>query len=344
MMQRTNEANARRSRVLPLIVVLAASGACSSDPPAGDQGTAGVAAPIFGGSGLGGSGTGGLAGSTNVGTAGIVAGTGGGSSGTGGVTAGTSGTSGTGGAAGTVVTGLDNFSFFVTSYAAMQRLSNSVDGFGGDLRYGQADGLTGADKICTEIADFSMPGAGAKGWRAFLSVTKGPGGTAVHAIDRIGDGPWYDRVGRLLAPSKADLISDRPQNGDATIADDFPNEDGVPNHDADNDGSQEDNHDMLTGTNAQGQLYSTDWSVTCHDWTSGVGSDGKPRVGHSWPRGFGGGGGFGGVNGANWMSSLDEAGCAPGASLVEMGPPNPAIPTVGSGGGYGGIYCFALQP
>jgi len=44
------------------------------------------------------------------------------------------------------------------------------------------------------------------------------------------------------------------------------------------------------------------------------------------------------------MSALDEAGCAPGVNLVEMGPPNPNIPTVGSGGGYGGFYCFALTP
>ena len=47
---------------------------------------------------------------------------------------------------------------------------------------------------------------------------------------------------------------------------------------------------------------------------------------------------------ANWMSSLDESGCAPGVSLVEMGPPQLDVPTVGSGGGYGGFYCFALMP
>jgi hypothetical protein len=42
------------------------------------------------------------------------------------------------------------------------------------------------------------------------------------------------------------------------------------------------------------------------------------------------------------MSSLAEGGCAPGVSIVEMGPPMAA--NVGSGGGYGGIYCFALSP
>jgi hypothetical protein len=137
---------------------------------------------------------------------------------------------------------------------------------------------------------------------------------------------------------------------------------------------QVDNHDMLTGTNNLGQLFNPDWGYTCHDWTSSNGRDGTPRVGHSWPRmgggrpggggarpfptsgtsgglpiagtggTFPGGGTTGPVDTANWMSSLNEAGCGAGASLVEMGPPNPDIPTVGSGGGYGGIYCFALKP
>jgi hypothetical protein len=49
-------------------------------------------------------------------------------------------------------------------------------------------------------------------------------------------------------------------------------------------------------------------------------------------------------SGENWMSALDEAGCAPGINLIETGPPNPANPTVGSGGGYGGIYCLAVTP
>jgi hypothetical protein len=256
---------------------------------------------------------------------------------------------GSGGAAST-----DHFSFFVTSYAAMQRLSGSASGFGGDLRFGKPDGLSGADEICRQIAETSLPGAGKKVWHAFLSVTKGPAGTPVHAIDRVGAGPWYDRLGRLVALNKADLASERPKGADAAIINDLPNEDGVPNHAPDG-STQVDDHDILTGSSATGTLYGSDWSATCHDWTSSVGSDGKPRCGHSWPRMMGGGGrGFAGTSGGgpsmgggsmnNWMSALDEAGCAAGASLVEMGPPDASNPTVGSGGGYGGIYCFALTP
>jgi hypothetical protein len=46
----------------------------------------------------------------------------------------------------------------------------------------------------------------------------------------------------------------------------------------------------------------------------------------------------------NWMSALDEAGCGAGVNLIEMGPPDLNNATVGSGGGYGGFYCFALTP
>jgi hypothetical protein len=275
------------------------------------------------------------------------------------------------GTAGAAAPAGEPFSFFVASWAAMQRVSKSPNGFGGDLRYGEADGLAGGDKICTEIAEFAVKGSGSKGWRAFLSVTKGPNGQPLHAIDRVGEGPWYDRLGRVVAMNKADLMQPRPKGADPAIINDLPNEDGVPNHAPD--GMQVDNHDILTGTGPTGQLFNADWKFTCHDWTSANGADGTPRVGHSWPRmggmgfpGFPGGGrpgggaaggGFvpptgGGAAGggsvidsmANWMSSLNEAGCAPGASLVEMGPPDSSNPTVGSGGGYGGIYCFALKP
>ena len=233
----------------------------------------------------------------------------------------------------------EHFSFFVTSLLRMRQLSNNQLGFGGDLRFGETGagaGLRGADKICTTMAEMSMPGAGAKTWRAFLSASDGGTGTPVNAIDRIGNGPWYDRLGRLWAMSKADVMGIRPV-GDAAIMNDFPNEDGVPNHNPDGTG-QVDNHDFLTGTNLQGGLSAA--NATCLDWTANAGNkavEGMPRVGHSWPRGGGG-------SIDSWMSSLTESGCAPSVDLVEMGPPNPSANTVGSGGGYGGFYCFALQP
>src|SRR6185503_6014354 len=273
------------------------------------------------------------------------------------------------------------FSFFVASLAALQSLSGNPQGFGGDLRFGQPDGLSGADEICRQIALQSMPG-NAKTWRAFLSVTRGPAGQPVNAIDRVGNGPWYDRLSRVIALNKADLVQARPRGADPAIANDLPNEHGIPNHNPDGTGNV-DNHDMLTGTNASGTLHSMDWSATCHDWTSSGGGDGRPRCGHPWPTGGGGGGpggggpgmipdggirimdvGFlfdggmridggirppfldGGIDGdlSNWMSALDESGCAPSVNLIETGPPNPSHDTVGSGGGYGGFYCFALSP
>jgi hypothetical protein len=271
--------------------------------------------------------------------------TGSSATGTGGNGTGGSGTSGTGGAAPT-----EPFSFFVTSLRAMQELSGNAEGFGGDLRFGETGagaGLRGADKICAAIADKSMPGAGKKQWRAFLSAVAGEDGNQVNAIDRVGEGPWYDRLGRLVAKTKKDLLTERPTGIDPAIKDDMPNEDGVPNHRPDPTQPEVDNHDTLTGTNENGQLYSA--TATCKDWTSAVGNkadEGKPRVGHCWPRYNGPGPGPGGGDGsmANWMSSLDESGCAPGVNLIEMGPPMQDSVTVGSGGGYGGIYCFALTP
>ncbi len=192
---------------------------------------------------------------------------------------------------------LPPFSFFVTSLASLQALSGSQAGFGGDLRFGETGagaGLRGADKLCASIAERSMPGASAKPWRAFLSATNDGNGNQVHAIDRIGEGPWVDRLGRVLAVKKADLLFDRPASADSAIRDDFPNEEGVPNHAPDPTAGQVDNHDTLTGSNAEGRLSSS--TGTCADWTGKTGSEGKPRVGHSWPRSGGVRPGMGAVN------------------------------------------------
>jgi len=233
------------------------------------------------------------------------------------------GSTGAGGAA-------PHFSFFATSQAALRELSENQDGFGGDLRFGKATGLEGADEICRTIAETSMPGNG-KTWRAFLSVTKGPDDKPVNAIDRVGDGPWYDRRGRLLTMNKAGLLKTRPEGADPIIADDLPNEDGVPNHDPDGTG-EIDNHNFLTGSTTLGVLNGMNLSDTCQDWMSKEANGGKPRCGVTWPR----------VQFINWIYALNEGGCAPGATPpgADQGKPG----TVGALGGYGGFYCFALTP
>lgn len=297
-------------------------GAAGSGGGAAGKGTAGAA-----GTGAGGKADSGSGGAS--GAAGVPAGGGGGGGAAGGL--GGSGAAGQGGAGGAVAT--EKFSFFVTSLEAMRRLSKSEVGFGGDLRYGAADGLAGADKICTEIAESSMPGAGAKGWRAFLSTSK------VDAIDRIGNGPWYDRLGRMVAARKEDLLHDRPQGAAAAIANDLPNETGTPNHRPDPTMPPADNHHVLTGTGADGKLYKggDGRSTTCLDWTSSSNvntTTGRPRIGFSWSI----------QNRINWISGQDEGGCAAGVAIGENGGSDPSNPIVGSGGGYGGIYCFALMP
>jgi hypothetical protein len=221
----------------------------------------------------------------------------------------------------------------VVSQKATIDLSGNPKGFGGDLRFGEADGLTGADKICTQTAERGMPGNG-KTWRAFLSVTKGPGGTQVNAIDRIGNGPWYDRQGRLFAMTKADLLTARPTGADPAIVNDFPNENGVPNQTPDGNGMMHDNHATLTGSGPMGTLWSTGLAGTCQDWTNATAAGGKPHVGYTFPRGS--------TN--NWISIMDEPGCLAGGTITQTGGADPNDPSVGSSGGYGGFYCFALTP
>src|SRR5207247_7276595 len=71
-------------------------------------------------------------------------------------------------------------SFFVTSV-----------GKGDGANYG---GLAGADAYCQSMA--AAAGRGGSTWHAYLS-TQGAG--AVNARDRIGNGPWYNATGGMVA-------------------------------------------------------------------------------------------------------------------------------------------------
>jgi len=327
-----------------------------------------------GGTGEGGTGTG-TGGTTTAGggsssTAGTSTGAGGGSAG-----AGPSGDcSGVKSIKTSTCTAGDSncFSFFVASrarmFAAAQTFNGSTKGWGGDFRYGTSDGLTGADKLCTEIANQSLPN-NCRTWKAFLSTSK------VNAISRVGSGPWYDRLNRTIANNLTELVAKRPGGITvSTILNNLPDEDGTPHQQSEvgcNNANQcADNHDVLTGSDTDGKFCTsdtcsagpggfggpggpggggggggglgggnlTDW--TCEDWTLGTSKTGvAPRCGHSWPTASAAGGG-----GDDWISHLSESGCAPGFNLVQNGAPMPTgNGSVGDGGGYGAIYCLALS-
>ena len=78
--------------------------------------------------------------------------------------------------------------FFVTSVGT---------GRGGDL-----GGLEGADAHYQKLA--AAASAGNREWRAYLS-TEAPGKRGVFARHRIGNGPWYNARGILIAANVTDL-------------------------------------------------------------------------------------------------------------------------------------------
>ena len=83
-------------------------------------------------------------------------------------------------------------SFFVTSEPI---------GDGGNL-----GGLEGADAHCQNLA--TAVGAGDLAWRAYLSTQARLGEPAINARDRIGDGPWHNYDGVMIASSVAHLHGD----------------------------------------------------------------------------------------------------------------------------------------
>ena len=126
---------------------------------------------------------------------------------------------------------------------------------------GDVGGLAGADKMCQQLA--KATGAGNRTWRAYLS-TNGPGG--VNARDRIGNGPWYNVKGVLIAQNVAELHTDKVNISNDTALDEQGrtiNREGAPNR-----------HDILTGSNLEGRA--TD--MTCMNWSSS--GPGTAMLGH----------------------------------------------------------------
>ena len=190
--------------------------------------------------------------------------------------------------------------FFVTSVGL---------GKGGDL-----GGLAGADAHCQALAQAA--GAGNKTWRAYLS-TQGAGG--VNAKDRIGNGPWKNAKGVVIASNIGELHTLTYKINKTTALNekgDFINGRGdTPNR-----------HDVLTGSQADGSAFAAGEDRTCKNWTSST--QGAAMVGHSDRIGL-----RDDDASKSWNSSHPSRGPDGGCSQADLK----------STGGDGLMYCFAAN-
>ncbi len=157
-------------------------------------------------------------------------------------------------------------------------------------------GLEGADAHCQSLAEAA--GAGGHTWRAYLSTSD------VNARDRIGDGPWRNVKGELIAKDLHDL---HEGNDNITAANSYDENGGRIPGIAQGDAAT---HDMLTGSKADGTLalvtkglggipaHKTGEPATCGDWNGG---HARARVGHFDSQG--------GEGGTVWNSAHYSSGC-----------------------------------
>lgn len=185
--------------------------------------------------------------------------------------------------------------FFITSEGP---------GNGADL-----GGLAGADQHCQKLA--AAVGAGSKTWHAYLSAAPEGGKPAVNAKDRIGKGPWYNAKGVMVAKDVADLHSaNNNLKKDTSISEKGQVLNGR--------GDTPNQHDILTGSQEDGTVFSGDADKTCKNWTSH--DEGSAQVGHHDRTG-------GGDKPTSWNAAHGSKGCSQ-ANLVATG-------------GAGRFYCFA---
>jgi hypothetical protein len=191
----------------------------------------------------------------------------------------------------------NNMTFFITSVGS---------GKGADL-----GGLAGADAHCQQLAQAA--GAGGKTWRAYLSTNQANPGGAVNARDRIGNGPWQNAKGAVIATSVADLHSANNKIGKATALD----EKGQPIKVR---GDTPNQHDMLTGSDLEGKAFPGNLNLTCNNWTSS--NFGSAMLGHVDREGI-----ADTVYQHSWVSSHMSRSCSQ--------------PDLVATGGAGLYYCFA---
>ena len=190
-------------------------------------------------------------------------------------------------------------SFFVTS---------TSKGDGGN--YG---GLAGADAHCQMLAQAA--GRGNVTWRAYLS-TQGPG--AVNARDRIGNGPWYNSRGGMIAANQAELHGDTidlARLGNRVNKNSARDEKGELVKGV---GDTPNQHDIFTGSTPDGRAFTDGMDHTCGSYTSNADGSGTVQLGHHDKTGGGSG---------SWNSVHASRGCSQ--------------PNLVATGGNGYLYCFA---
>lgn len=158
--------------------------------------------------------------------------------------------------------GAEDMTFFITSVGS---------GKGADL-----GGLEGADRHCQELAEAA--GAGERAWRAYLSAQAADGQPAVNARERIGAGPWRNAKGQVVAQDLDELHGDAPGLTKETAL----TETGAM---VNGRGDSPNQHDILTGTQADGTVFPGPDDRTCGNWTRS-GTEGAAMVGHHDRRGL----------------------------------------------------------
>jgi hypothetical protein len=197
-----------------------------------------------------------------------------------------------------------NMSFFVTSVGK---------GKGADL-----GGLQGADAHCSALA--SAAGAANKNWHAYLSTTAPGGEAGVNARDRIGNGPWRNAKGVVVAENVNDLHSQANKINKANAL----TEKGEV---VSGRGDPVNMHDILTGSDPAGNYSTAGGDTTCGNWTNGTAAsaaEGSAIVGHHDLLGL-----KDTRHMKSWNSSHGSRGCTQDA--------------LKSSGGAGLFYCFAAN-
>ena len=202
-----------------------------------------------------------------------------------------------------------DMTFFITSVGP---------GKGGDL-----GGLAGADAHCQSLAQAA--GAGNKTWRAYLSTNGRGGANAVNARDRIGNGPWQNAKGAVIATSVDDLHSNNTKMGKANALD----EKGQPIKVR---GDRPNMHDILTGSDKDGRAFPPNMDLTCANWTSS--SSGVAMLGHADREGNPP------VEGSQNVSAYTETARSWNAAHNSRSCSQPDLIATG---GNGLFYCFAVR-